>query len=57
MINIVARSATLGALLGVLFTLVLLIGHQVHSNQATAQPRATVTGPAHRQPDGDDQWV
>jgi hypothetical protein len=65
MINIVARCAALSVALGVLFTLVMLVGRQVHVDQAVARPHAvaaaaasdTATDPAAVQPDGDDQWI
>ncbi len=57
MINSVARGAASGAVLGFLFTLVLLLGHQVRADHVAGRPDAVVAGPIILQPNGDDQWV
>jgi hypothetical protein len=57
MINSVARCAALGAVLGVLFTLVMLLGHQTGFDHAAVRPHAAATTPVTASPDGDDQWI
>ncbi|WP_263984876.1 hypothetical protein [Streptomyces sp. HPF1205] len=40
-----------------MFTLVLLLGHQVRADHVAGRPDAVVAGPIILQPNGDDQWV
>ena len=55
MINSVARNAVVAAVLGILFTFGIALGHQDDADHAAGRPHAIPSGPAASRP-LDDQW-
>lgn len=55
MINSVARNAAAAAVLGILFTFGIVLGHGGDAGQVASQPHVVPSGPVVSHP-GDDQW-